>query len=378
MATRYQIILRDQAGAQVAMFTTWRSLLYNKKLNDVGEYQLEIDGDLAVISQFILDGQVEIRRRDQDASPAIDWYTDFAGFHRTEARRHDERGASIYTSSGVDYKHLLARRAILFRDTTAGAGKSGPGETVMKEYVDENAGPGAVSPPRAFAGVFPSFTIQPDGAAGANWEGNKPYRPLLATLREIADATGVDFDVVATALATFQFQAQAEPLGLDRTTTGLNPVTGLNAAGNAPLVFSLDYDNMAVPSYALHRIQEITAAIVLGQGGEGNRVLVERTSGDIADSPWNRTEAVKNANQDEDTAALNARGDAFLQELQARESFTFAALQIPATLYGRDYFLGDRVTARYQTIERNFQITGVTIRVQEGVEEIAIEVSVVK
>ena len=378
MAARYQIILRDQAGAQVAMFTTWRSLLYSLRLNDVGTYQLEIDGDLPIINSFVLDGQVEIRRRDQDASPAIEWYTDFAGFHRTEARRHDDRGASIYTSSGVDYKHLLSRRAILFRDTTAGAGKLGPGETVMKEYVNENAGPGAVSPPRIFAGVFPSFTIQPDGAAGATWEGNKPYRPLLATLREIADATQVDFDIVATAPATFQFQAQAEPLGRDLTTTGLDPVTGLNAAGNPPLVFSLDYDNMGQPNYALHRIQEITAAIVLGQGAEGNRVLVERTSPDAADSPWNRTEAIKNANQDENAAALNARGDAFLQELQARETFSFDALQVPSTRYGRDYFMGDKVTARYQTIERNFQIKGVTVRVQEGVEEIAIEVSIVK
>lgn len=378
MATRYQIILRDQAGAQVALFTTWRSLLYNLKLNDVGSYQLEINGDLAVINSFVLDGQIEIRRRDQDASPEIDWYTDFAGFHRTESRRHDEIGASIYTSAGVDYKHLLARRAILFRDTTTGAAKTGPGETVMKEYVNENAGPGAVAPPRVFAGVLPGFTIQPDGAAGAVWEGNKPYRPLLATLREIADATQVDFDVVSTGLATFEFQAQAEPLGLDRTTVGLNPVTGLNGAGNAPLVFSLDYDNMGRPNYSLHRIQEVTAAIVLGQGAEGNRVLVERQSGDVADSPWNRIEAVKNANQDEDVVALNARGDAFLQELQARESFSFDALQVPSTLYGRDYFMGDRVTARYQTIERNFQIVGVTVRVQEGVEEIAIEVSVVK
>ncbi len=378
MATRYQIILRNQAGAQVAIFTRWRSLLYNLRLNDVGQYQLEIDGELAVINSFVLDGQVEIRRRDIDATPEIPWYTDFAGFHRTEGRRHNDLGASIFSSSGPDYKHLLSRRAILFRDSTAGAGKSGPGETVMKEYVNENAGPGALAPPRVFDGVFPGFTIQPDGGAGSNWEGNKPYRPLLATLREIADATGVDFDVVATAAATFQFQAKAEPLGLDRTTTGLDPTTGLNAAGNAPLVFSLDYDNMGRPNYTLHRIQEITAAIVLGQGGEGNRVLVERTSGAVGDSPWNRIEAVKNANQDDAAAALDARGDAFLQELQARESFSFDALQVPSTLYGRDFFMGDRVTARYQTIERDYQIVAVNVRVQEGVEEIAIEVSIVK
>lgn len=378
MATRYQVILRDQAGVQVAIFTTWRTLSYTGRLNDVGEYRLEIDGDLPVTADFILDGQVEIRRRDIDAVPAIDWYTDFAGFHRTEGFRHDQQGASIFVSAGADYKHLLARRTILFRDTTTGAQKNGPGETVMKAYVDENAGPGAPAPPRVFAGVFPSFSVQADGAAGDNWEGNKPYRPLLATLKEISEATDVDFDVVATAPATFQFQAQAAPLGLDRSVIGLDPVTGLNAAGNAPVIFSLDFDNMGLPAYNIHRIEEITAAIVLGQGSEGNRVVVERTSAATADSPWNRTEGVKNSNQDEDAAALNARGDAFLQELQARETFTFAALQVPGTLYGRDYFLGDRVTARYGTIERNLQIVSVNIRVEEGREDIGIEVSIVK
>ncbi len=378
MATRYQVILRDQAGAQVFIFTTWRSLEYTLRLNDIGEYRLEIDGDLAVTADFDLDGQVEIRRRNIDSSPVIDWYTDFAGFHRTEGFRHDQGDASIFVSAGPDYKHLLARRTILFRDTTTGAAKSGQGETVMKAYVDENAGPGATAPPRVFAGVFPSFTVQADGAAGDNWEGNKPYRPLLATLQEISEATGVDFDVVATAPAIFQFQAQAEPLGADRSVLGLNPITGLNAAGNAPVIFSLDFDNMGLPAFTTHRIEEITAAIVLGQGAEGNRAVVQRTSAAVTDSPWNRTEGVKNANQDADAAALEARGDAFLQELQARETFTFVALQVPGTLYGRDYFLGDRVTARYGAIERNLQIVSVAIRVEDGREDIAIEVSIVK
>ena len=375
MAARYQVIIRDQTGAQVAILATWLTLEYVLRLNDVGGYTLELDGELAVISDFIVDGQVEIRRRDQDASPEIDWYTDFRGFHRTQQQRTEQDGRSVFTSQGVDFKHLLARRAILYRDTSAEAAKTGPGETVMKSYVDENGGPGATAPPRLFDGVFPDLAIQADGAAGLDWDGNKPYRSLLDTLREIADATDVDFDLVSTGPAAFEFQAQAAPLGVDRTTVGIDPATGLNAGGNAPVIFSLDFGNMEIPALTTHRLNEITAAIVLGQGAEGNRVVVERTSAATADSPWNRIEGNKLANQVEDIDGLNAVGDAMLQELQARISFTFQALQIPATLYGRDYFVGDRVTARYGGTERNFQVTAATITVAAGREDIQIEVS---
>ncbi len=377
MATRYQVVLRDQAGVQVALLTSWRSLEYRHTLNDVGTYLLALDGDLAVVALFALDGQIEIRRRDIAANPPFGWYTDWSGFHRTPQRLHDEEGASIFVSAGVDFKHLLARRFILYRDTTVGAEKSGPGETVMKAYVEENAGPGAVAPPRVFGGVFPDFSVQADGGAGATWSGNKPYRALLATLQEIAEATDVDFDIVTTAPAIFEFQAKAQPLGTDRSVAGLDPLTGLNGAGNAPVIFSLVRDNMGEPAYTVHRVQEVTAAIVLGQGAEGNRVLVQRTSAAVADSPWNRIESVKNANQDEAAASLIARGDALLEALQARETFTFRVLEVEGTRYGRDYFFGDLVTARYADIERNLQIVGVRIRALEGREDIDVEVSVV-
>lgn len=375
MAARYQVILRNQAGAQVALLTSWYSLDYVVRLNDIGTYTLEIDGALAVVNDFIVDGQVEIRRRDQDTSPEIDWYTDFRGFQRTEVLKTDADGRSRFASIGVDPKHLLARRVILFKDTSTEAAKTGPGETVMKSYVNENAGPGATAPPRLFAGVFPGLTIQADGGAGSTWQGNKPYRPLFRTVREIADATAVDFDLVFTGAVSLEFQAQAEPLGVDRTTTGIDPATGLNAAGNAPLIFSLDFGNMEEPALTTHRIDEVTAAIILGQGAEDEREVIERTSAAATASAFNRIESVRNANQEEDTAALNAVGDAVLQDLQARETFFFGALQIPSTLYGRDYFVGDLVTARYGSIERNLKIVAATIKVQEGIESIAIEVS---
>lgn len=372
MATRYQIRLLNQAGAQVSLLVEWRSLEYTKRVNRVGSYILTLDGDLPVVDDFVLDGYVEILRRDIDASPSFGWTLDFEALQRTQQRATASNGLSTFLSSGEGYNSILARRRILFRASTTGADKSGAGETVMKSYVNQNAGPGSIAP-RLFNGVTPGFTIQADGGAGATWEGSRPFRPLMGVLREIADATSVDFQVVGTGPATFEFQAQVKPIGIDRTNVGIDPATGLNAAGNAPVIFSLDLGNMQTPSYSLVRGAEVTAAIVLGQGVENAREVIERTSAAITDSPLNRIESVSNANEENTTAGLNSVGDALLEKLQAKEDFDFQTLQIPGLLYGRDYFLGDLVTARYKTIERQKQIIGVTINVTEGVETITIE-----
>ncbi len=391
MAARYQIRLKDQAGAVVAIITDWRTLTYTRRVNGVDQHSLQIDGDLPVVDLFVLDGQVEVWRSDVAAGggafpyvfpfalgepfPPIDWYLDYEGFHRTPVRFH-VGGLSGFTSVGVGYDHLLARRAILHRVKSAGAAKTGVGETVMKAYVNENAGPGATAPPRLFAGVFADLTIQADGAAGSAWEGDRGLRALLDVVKEIAEATTVDFGIVGTGPATFEFQAKARPFGLDRTTVGLDPVTGLNAANNVPVIFSLEFGNMEDPSFAVVRTEEITAAIVLGQGGEGNRVVDERTSAAVTDSPWNRIEGVANANQEAAAAGLDAVGDAILDRLQAKESFQFGFMQIPSTLYGREYFIGDTVTARYKTLEVNVQIVAVTVVVAQGQgETISVELA---
>ncbi len=80
----------------MALLTSWGSLEYRHALNDVGSYILTLDGDLGVVDSFVLDGQIEIRRRDIAASPAFGWYTDWSGFHRTPQRLHDEEGARNY------------------------------------------------------------------------------------------------------------------------------------------------------------------------------------------------------------------------------------------------------------------------------------------
>ncbi len=130
---------------------------------------------------------------------------------------------------------------------------------------------------------------------------------------------------------------------------------------------------MGTPIYSLQRRSEVTSAIILGQGRGNDRVVEERTSTAISASTWNRIESVRNANQEAQTGGLDDFGDAILAKLQAKEDFQFQVIQTDGAKYGRDYFLGDLVTARYKDIERTKQIVAVTIEVTAGEESINVD-----
>jgi hypothetical protein len=133
---------------------------------------------------------------------------------------------------------------------------------------------------------------------------------------------------------------------------------------------------MINPVYSLSRAKEITAVVSMGQGLSGNRILALKTNAPaIAESTWNLRESSRGANNEYTTAQLDSGGDAFLEDNQAKEIFTFDVMQIPSCLYGRDYFFGDLVTARYKNIERQKKIIGVTIKLENGREDISLELS---
>lgn len=376
MAARYEINLRDQAGALVGVIAEWISLRYTSRVNAVGEFELRLDQSNPNVGAFVLDAQVEVRRQDLAASPVINQYTDFGAFHRTFAYETDAFDDDTFRSIGVSYEDLLARRVIAYDTASAGAAKSGAGETVMKAYVNENGGPlSTILNGRRTAGVFPGFTVGVDAAGGGTWSGDRASRRVIDVLREISDATNVDFRVVNTGPATWEFQAQVEPIGQDRTVTGLDPNTGLNGAGNVPVIFSLGAANMGAPAFTTSRVNEKTIAIVLGQGIQSDRIVAVVISTAQADSPWNTIEAAFNANEESVPLALASVGAAKLTALQARESFGFDILQQPGTLYGRDYFVGDLITARYLTFERSIKIAAVTVEVIGGVESLVAELT---
>ena len=374
--TDYKVRLKNQSGSLVAEFDSWRSLSFSHLINAPGSCRLEIDALDSRADLFELDGQIEVWRRNLDVG--LDWYIEWEGFHRTgnDLVQQDNRQSFVSYSAG--YLDLLRRRHIMYLAGTSQSAKSGVGETVIKSYVDQNAGLAALIANGRLGNIdgnFSGLTIETDQGFGDSWEGARAFKNLLTTIADIAIETNVDVELVGTGAATYQFKVHDKQIGLDRTTVGLT-TSGLNAAGNVPVIFSLAFGNMAMPLLSINRSTEANAIFVLGQGEEDNREIVFRQDDiAIADSPWNQIELVKNATQESTTSGLNSVGDEALVEHQKKETINFIALQLESIFYGKDYKWGDLITARYKDLQFNKKIVDVRIvvsKTQEG-EQINLE-----
>lgn len=385
MAVRYHCNLKDQAGVEVALFDDWRRLIYRHRVNHPGSCVFAINGNDTRRELFLPDCQFQVWRSDKENG--IPWYLEWEGLFITPLRNTGGDGDKTFTGYFAGYGDLLTRRINAHKATTAGADKSGIASTVMIEFARENAGDLAtVAHARLIGGVTPGLGFGADPIAGGTWSGARAFDNLLEILQGIAQASGVDFDVVGVGPALFEFRTYAGQRGTDRTVTGLSATTARNGAGYAPVVFAPELGNMVTPSYALSRDGSVNRAFALGQGdGELRDVVVRANQPDQVVSPFNLREAARQATDEDTTAGLRAVADEILFKLQPRESFNFSVLQTGGALYGvvapgpgklgvTYYTWGDRVTARYDTIERNKRLVGVEISIgDDGAESIAFD-----
>ena len=374
--SEYKVRLKDQEGILVAEFdqAAWTSLTFTHKVNAPGSCAIEINDEDARARLFELDGQVEVWRRNQTVG--LDWYLEWEGFHRTSNRLTRENDNQRYLSFSTGYLSLARRRAIMYFSGDAGSNKSGLGETVIKEYVNENAGPGALLSTGRIQdaesdGVTLGLSIEGDAGNGLAWSGGRSFRNLLTVIQNIADIANVAFDIIGTGTKAFEFRVYDKQRGEDRTTIGLD-TAGLNSAGNTPVIFSLGFGNMAVPVLSENRSQEVTVSYVLGQGVAEERNIEEvKDDVAIADSPWNRIEDTINASNEatvSGNANLIAVGDEELEKNKLKEKLSFSFMQIPSTFYGKDYTWGDVVTNRYEEKEFNQELDEVRVTVSENAE----------
>lgn len=352
-----RIVLRDTANADIiASFDNWRSFSWTRHLNATGNHTFSLDAADQRVSLFELDCIVQLLRKPNDNG---DWYSEYIGLHRSTQYELTSRQQRIFTSYGRTPHDILNRRSIIYRAGSAQSDKSGVGETVIKEFIDENAGPGATAPPRLIAGVITQLAIEADAGGGTAWEGSVAWRNLLDIVQEIALSTGLDFDVVWTGTGyNFQFEMVN---GTDHTSGSANPIT-----------FSSLLGNMVNPSYTISRTEEANVIAVLGSGQEDLRVVDFVESLDVSDSPINRIERTHDARQQSTMDALEDEGNEKLEELKANESFIFETLDTDSVKYGLDYMLGDFVTAEFESIQRDKQVIGVDGSISEGRESIRI------
>lgn len=361
---RYQIRVYDPwTGARVALIDTWESLHLERTVNNFDNMILVLDGNDPKIRHFTLDAILEVRRR--LGRPGSDWYTEAILLHRTPSDQVTETGRYLFTSYSRGLVDLLRRRSILYFANIAQTLKGGPADDVMKEIVNENVGPGASSALRRsntyYTAPLRGLEVAPNQSLGPEWKGAMTWKNVLDILQDIATASGVDFDVLRTGPTTYTFATFWPQRGQDRTENTL---------------FSLRYENMTDVTVTKSRTEEATVAIVLGQGTEASRnVVIRGPTAAASESPWNIIEATRDARNEPTLADMQSDGDQALEELKAQENFEFTPLQTNTRQYGAEYHLGDKIKAEFRSSIITKKITGVTIEVKEGKEDIRLDFS---
>jgi hypothetical protein len=228
--------------------------------------------------------------------------------------------------------------------------RSGKAETVIKGYVDDNAGPSAPS-----VRQVPGLIVEADTALGPDVDTAARFNTLQELIYGIAESANLGYTVkqVADDLVFSVF----EPT--DRSAT---------------IRMDIENDQIQQVEYG-YGAPKTTRAIVAGQGEAVERLFIERTSTEslAAESLWNRRiEVFQDARQAETTDELNQAGD----ENLAENGKTIVSLEVVPSdnvtmVYGRDWFLGDVVTLVSGTIETVATVTEVGVSIADDGVRIA-------
>lgn len=328
MVAEYGIYLRDAQLRRVAVIEDYRELSILLAFNAPGGFDFTVPADS--LARLLTPGAGVIIER--DGVPFLSGPID-------AKRRTWAQDADHLILSGPDDTGALASRAALavpgaapLADGTTYAGaaydvRSGAAETVMRAYVDANAGPGARSERRV-----PGLRLAADLKRGTTGTWRARFAPLDEHLRDVALAGGdLGFRVVqATDAAALEFQVYAT-----RDLTG-TAVFG-EEYGN---LRNYDYREAAPPGTYLY---------LLGGGELAARTIVE--GGDSgAMAAWGRREQVLDARNTADVAELGTQLRKELLDRRADTGLSAEPIDAPGLTFGVDYGLGDRVTVLVDTL----------------------------
>lgn len=360
MAAECKVRIYNRAGVLTHELLDVLSLAYERRVNAPGLLTFAVNGSHDLVGAVALDYQVEVWRRNQGEGLA--WYCDFRGFVRDVERTATESGATRALLYCPGQMHLLRRAIVAYPAGTATRSTFGAdrAETIAKALVAYNAtSAGTTGDGRVRDVTLSGISVEADAETGPSMDYNCAWQNLLSALQDIAAVGAGDFDLVKTGAAAWEFRWYAGQLGTDRSAT---------------VTFSLAHGNMANPILRLNSLDERTVAVVGGQGEEALRAVAVRTGANY-DATYNAVEMFVDARQMTTTGGLNTAGDSALAGAQARHGLEFAVIQTPGCLYGRDYFLGDLVTASFEEYTAIKKVSGITVEWGGDGERMSVETS---
>jgi hypothetical protein len=352
----YDILVYDHTGTLQLLLQKWSRLEFHQRLNAPWNHQITLeygydDPDLATIRNILNDWIIEVYRIDPVTLVRTKVYE---GFNVTIVDQVRANGGIILNLYGVGYTQLLQRRIVVPPAGQEYATKTGLAESVIKSFVADSM----VSPLDANR-IFNGVTVAADSGAGNIITFSARYTNLLSVCETVSEQGNLDYGIIGgSEVGEFIFDAR-----------GLwgNDYREGNTAGNIPIIFSIERDNMLIPILSLNYSAEQNFMYVGGEGQGAERVIQEvQNSAAIATSPWGRKESFVESRSQNSVDALVAAGQTELEARKAKQALSFSIRQTDSSRWIRDWNLGDLITAKYYEYAFDRQIVDIGVLVSSG------------
>lgn len=355
MAVYYSVQIYDSAGTLQAIVTDFQNLDLALAMNapDMCSFTIPGNSDAA---QYVADGaQVAVYR--QDLELEIPNSRVFVGIMRDITT---ESGLIKYiTVTALGMMSLLADRVIAYKANAANLSKfdNVRAETILRTLFSYNIGASATTANgRLLNGVTTGMTTGATAGTGALLSTKCSMQPLLKTMQGIAYDGGVAFTLDYSAPASWVFNVYGSGyIGTDRTA---NVVMSVSTGTVSKIVQKKRYSNA------------FTAVVVGGSGTETARQYATRPASLPTGLALREVYMDGKSQQNAPVSYLNNYGSRVLAVgNKQRTAYDIDVLQTAALRFGRDYFLGDKITVRFQNTSITQIIYGVTLSWNDQGEE---------
>lgn len=344
MAIDY-VEIRDESTTLLGIVDTAQSIIWHSVYFGVGDFEIYVKASPEIVALLQVGNLVT---RPDDLEVGIIERINIA---------NDAHDGRMITAAGRFAKCILERRLIykLSGNVNTATILRGNVETEVRRVIAENAIACPFDSRRnipllALGDVagLPQKIVDENGAAAQK---QVSYQNLLTYTDELLQEYGLGATVILDEDAgKLRYVIYA---GIDRSWD--------NAAGNDPIIFSEEFDNLTSSSYAYDAATEKNVALI-GGAGEGLERFYSLVAGAQAGlqrrelwvdaSSINRTykddsDVEKTYTDDEYRAMLNAAGKQQLDASPALETFDGTVdIQNSRWKYNRDFALGDIVTTQ--------------------------------
>jgi len=359
---RYELVWYTHEGVRKGVIQAFNSLEYVKTQNAIGTLVVNLPRGLMQYDQFAVGDIFEIWR---EKNGTLELQNETAYFLQDWEFWTDSDGAEYIRLVAFDAVWLLDTAIVWAYSGSAGASKNDYPDDMMKAIVKEQLGADSGIASRT------KLTCAPDlGAGGAAIAKDFAYRNVLAVLQEICEVAQekndiwLGFDVVRTAPGQFEFRTYTRQRGQNH-----------GRGSGDPRLVGRQYGNLSEASFGTYHADERNVVLVAGQGEGAARELVTRYNNSrLYASKWNRREYFKDSRDDSTTAALEADGDAALDEFRPRQVLTGTLHDTPGMQYNIHYQFGDVLSVEAFGYFVDCHVKAVRVRVdQDGGEQLDIK-----